>query len=87
MKIGARSNAGLVHSAEGTNVTLSQWLKQPGADQHEAIRLPKLAPAVGIHDSQAIAHVRTYLWALTDYHVESVQAGVIWLRPRREVQS
>ena len=60
--------------------TLAQWLKQPGTDQHEAIR--NVPGRVGIHDSRAIEHVRTYLWDLADYRVEAVQAGVIWLMPR-----
>jgi len=60
---------------------LEQWLKNPGADQHEPIL--DHAPSIGIHDTRAIEHVRTYLWDLDDYHVSSVQAGVIWLVPRR----
>ena len=60
--------------------TLSQWLKQPGADAHKAIT--DVAGRVGIHDSRAIEHVRTYLWDLADYRVEAVQAGVVWLMPR-----
>jgi hypothetical protein len=60
--------------------TLDQWLKQPGADAHKPIR--HLADRVGIHDSRAIEHVRTYLWDLSDYRVDCVQAGVIWLVPR-----
>ena len=61
--------------------TLAQWLRQPGADAHEAIRnVPGL---VGIHDVRAIEPIRWELWNLADYRVESAQAGVIWLVRRR----
>lgn len=61
--------------------TLAQWLRQPGADAHEAIRnVPGL---VGIHDVRAIEPIRWELWNLADYRVESAQAGVIWLARRR----
>jgi hypothetical protein len=61
--------------------TLTQWLRQLGADAHEAIRnVPGL---VGIHDVRAIEPIRWELWNLADYRVESAQAGVIWLARRR----
>lgn len=62
---------------------LADWLKNPGANAHTPIM--EFAPRVGIHDSRAIEHIRTYLWDLADYRVESVQAGVIWLAPKPEV--
>ena len=65
--------------SERTN-TLDSWLKMPGADQYRAITAH--APRIGIHDVPAMWPVRTYLWDLSDYRVESVQAGVIWLSPR-----
>ena len=60
--------------------TLSCWLRNLGANSYRPIM--DHAPRVGIHDIDAIRHVRTYLWDLSDYHVECVQAGVIWLAPR-----
>jgi len=57
--------------------SLAEWLKQPGADQLAPIRTH--SPVVGIHDTLAIAPMRTGLWNLEDYRVESVRAGVIWL--------
>lgn len=60
--------------------TLKQWLRQPGADQHSPIT--SHSPSIGIHDVRAIDQVRTYLWDLADYYVQSVQGGVIWLGPR-----
>ena len=62
--------------------TLAIWLKNPGADAYTPIM--DHAPCIGIHDSRAIEHVRTYLWDLADYRVSSVQAGVIWLLPRMQ---
>ena len=64
-------------------MNLAQWLKNPGAREYTPIL--QHAPTVGIHDSRAIEHVRWELWDLEDYHVSSVQAGVIWLLPKREV--
>lgn len=61
-------------------MTLERWLKNPGADKYAPITVH--APAIGIHDVRSIDHVRTYLWDLTDYAVESVTGGVIWLRPK-----
>lgn len=64
--------------------TLARWLRNPGADQYQPITAH--APRIGIHDVPAIAHVRTYLWDLADYYVQSVQAGVIWLAPKSKEQ-
>ncbi len=64
-------------------MTLDKWLKQPGADKYEPFRAN--AGYVGIADVPAIGHVRTYLWDLSDYRVSSVQAGVIWLVPKKVV--
>jgi hypothetical protein len=63
-----------------TTVTLNHWLNWPGPDRYRPIM--DHAPAIGIHDVPAIAHDRTWLWALTDYRVSSVSGGVIWLIPR-----
>ena len=60
--------------------TLDQWLKMPGADKYNPIRVHH--PMIGVHDVSAIDHIRTYLWDLSDYYVTSVQAGVIWLQPK-----
>lgn len=62
-------------------MTLEQWLKNPGADKLRPII--DHAPSIGIHDTRAIEHVRTYLWDLSDYRVSSVQAGVVWLTPKQ----
>ena len=60
--------------------TLAKWFGNPGARDYTPIT--DHAPRIGIHDSKAIEHVRTYLWDLADYRVDTVQAGVIWLAPR-----
>ncbi len=63
-----------------TTITLEQWLRFPGPSKYRPIL--DHAPAVGIHDVRAIDQDRTWLWALSDYHVSSVVAGVIWLTPK-----
>lgn len=45
-------------------LTLEQWLKNPGADTYTPIL--DHSPSIGIHDTRAIEHVRTYLWDLVD---------------------
>lgn len=62
---------------------LSEWLKGSSA----YLPITDHAPRIGIHDTSAIEHVRTYLWDLADYRVDCVQAGVIWLAPRNESSS
>ncbi len=63
-------------------MTLEQWFKQPGASKHQPIIGHKWGQSVGIHDTFAIEHERSFLWGLSDYRVASVQAGVIWLVPK-----
>lgn len=65
-----------------TQLTLEQWLRQPGPDKMQEIVAH--TPAIGIHDGGAIAHQRTELWNLSDYYVSTVTGGVIWLCPKGE---
>ena len=64
--------------------TLAEWLKNPGASEHTPITT--VAGRVGIHDSRAIERERWELWNLSDYRVDTVQAGVIWLVKRRTLE-
>lgn len=61
---------------------LEDWLRNPGT----LVPVVK-GQSIGIHDVRSIEHFRTYLWDLADYRVECVQAGMIWLAPKVEVQS
>ena len=64
--------------------TLAEWLRSPGASEHMPITT--VAGRVGIHDSRAIERERWELWNLSDYRVDTVQAGVIWLVKRRTLE-
>ena len=62
--------------------TFDEWLT--GAD---TVPIRDHAPVrIGIHDTRAIEHVRTWLWDLADYRVDTVQAGVIWLTLRATLE-
>ncbi len=65
-----------------TTVTLAQWQAWPGPAKHRLIDDPQYAPRVGVHDVRAIDQDRTWLWALSDYRVQTITGGVIWLVPK-----
>jgi len=64
-----------------TRQTLSEWHKSAGPKAERLIE--SHLPSIGVHDTRNIDHVRTFLWALSDYHVSTVSGGVIWLVPTK----
>jgi hypothetical protein len=61
-----------------TFITLAQWLGR----SRKYKPLNGVGGSIGIHDTRDIEQDRTWLWALSDYRVNSVTAGVIWLAPK-----
>ena len=60
-------------------MTLNQWeSKHP-----HAWIIDKGDGYIGVHDTSAIQEFRWELWHLDDWFVSAVQAGVIWLWPKK----